>query len=147
MKRYISWYKTGQQPPITQDSLFYYYRIHSTNAVAINTNAVPVTVFLGDVQDVLYTTVLLTAPANLEIISGTNSTTNSLPAGLSNVRTPFAAGTQQFTLRRAGVPLLTVQGPSILSQITNYDYFTASGYAYAPNSMGPPSNLNATVGK
>jgi len=138
-KRYISWYKTGQEPPITQDALFYFYRTHSTNAVASNTNEVPVTVFLGGVQDVIYTTVLLTMPANLEIISGTNHTTNSLPAGTSNVRTPFAAGTQQFTLRRAGSNPLTVRGPDVLAHITNYDYFPASGYVY---QVIPPSNLH-----
>lgn len=140
-KPYIHWYKTGQPLAITQDELFYFYRTHSTNAVAMNTNDVPVTVFMGNVQDVIYTTVLLTAPASLEITSGTNHATNSLPAGISNVRTPFAAGAQNLTLRRAGQQLLSVQGPDIQSQITNYDYFPASGYAY---SLYPPSSLHVT---
>jgi len=143
-KRYISWYKTGQPPPINQDALYYYYRIHSTNCIASDTNDVPVSVFLGGVQDVIYNTVLLTAPANLEIISGTNYITNSLPAGLSNLRTPFAPGSQQFTLRRTGREVLTVQGPNVLSQITNYDYFPATGYAYPPN-LTPPGNLHQTT--
>lgn len=141
-KRYISWYKTGQSPATNQDVLFYFYRIHFTNEVASATNEVPVTGFMGNVQDVIYTTTLLTASANLEIASGTNHTTNLLPAGLSNVRTPFAAGAQRFTLRRSGAQLLTVQGPNILAQITNYNYFVASGYAYGTNAMNAPTNLH-----
>jgi glucan endo-1,3-alpha-glucosidase len=144
MKRYISWYKSGQPPPLSQDAVFYFYRTHSTNAIASNTNDIPVSVFMGNVQDVIYNTVLLTAAANLEIVSGTNYITNSLPAGISNIRTPFTAGTQQFTLRRMGREILTVQGPDILSHITNYDYFPASGYAYAPN-VAPPIDLHTTT--
>ena len=143
-KHYISWYKTGQEPQITQDALFYYYRTHSTNAVA--GNDIPVTSFQGPIQDVIYTTVFLTAPAQLEIISGTNYITNSLTIGISNIRTPFATGTQHFTLRRNGLPVVASQGPNIWSQILNYDYFPATGYAYAAstdadlnNSMPPES--------
>jgi hypothetical protein len=141
-KRYINWYKTGQPPATNQDVLFYFYRAHFTNAVAGATNEVPVSVFMGTVQDVIYTTTLLTAPATLEIASGTNHATNTLPAGLSNLRTPFAAGAQQFTLRRNGAPLLTVQGSNIAAQIQYYDYFTCSGYAYGSNTMAPPTNLH-----
>jgi glucan endo-1,3-alpha-glucosidase len=145
-KRYITWYKTGQQPPITQDALFYFYRTHSTNAVATSTNDTPVTSFLGNVQDVIYTTVTLTTPGSLEIISGNSRTTNSLPAGISNLRTPFSPGSQQFTLRRSGVPPLIIHGPDILSQITNYDYFTASGYTNSPAQIAPPDNLQINGG-
>ena len=143
-KRYISWYKTGQQPDLNNDVLFYFYRTHSTNAVAIDTNDVPVTCFLGDVQDVIYTTVMLTSPANLEIESGSTKTTNSFPAGISNARITFSAGAQKFTLRRNGLQLLTVKGVEIQAQIKNYNYFTASGYAYLPTQLIPPGNLKAT---
>jgi glucan endo-1,3-alpha-glucosidase len=131
-KRYISWYKTGQEPPISQDALFYFYRIHSTNAVAGDTNDFPVHLWPnnGDVQDVIYATVFLTAPAQLEIISGKTLTTNSLPAGMSHVRTPFMPGAQIFAVKRNGTMVLFAQGPDILSQIKNYDYFPASGYVY-----------------
>jgi glucan endo-1,3-alpha-glucosidase len=146
-KRYISWYKTGQQPPITRDSLYYFYRTHSTNAVAMDTNDVPVTVFLGSVEDAINTTVLLTAPASLEIISGATRTTNSLPSGISNLRTPFASGAQIFTLRRNQQQLLTIQGPNVLTKITNYDYFTASGYSYVQTNLPPPSDLHVIIGQ
>jgi glucan endo-1,3-alpha-glucosidase len=142
-KRYISWYKTGQEPPIKQDALFYFYRTHSTNAVASDTKDSPVHLWPnnGNVQDVIYTTVFLTAPAQLEIISGKTFTTKSLPAGMSHVRTPFMPGAQTFTVKRNGIMVLFAQGPPILSQIKNYDYFPASGYAYGkpmPPSVDTP---------
>jgi glucan endo-1,3-alpha-glucosidase len=144
-KHYIAWYKTGQEPPINKDVLFYFYRTHSTNLVASNTKDVPVTCFIGDIADVIYNTVFLTAPAQLEIVSGTNYSTNTLAAGIQSLRTPFAPGPQTFTLKRDGTRVLSVQGPPILSQIQRYDYFPASGYAYAldPN---PPRDLRIQTG-
>jgi glucan endo-1,3-alpha-glucosidase len=129
-KRYIAWYKTGVPPAINQDALFYFYRTHSTNLVASATNDTPVMWFLGDVADVIYNTMFLTAPAQLQVVSGTNSVIYSLGAGLQQVRTPFAPGTQTFTLVRKGALVLSVQGAPILSSITNYDYFTTSGFVY-----------------
>jgi hypothetical protein len=98
--------------------------------VASATNDTPVGWFLGDVADVIYNTVFLTAPAQLQVVSGTHSVTYSLGAGLQQVRTPFAPGNQTFTLTRNGAPVLSVQGAPIMSSITNYDYFTTSGFAY-----------------
>ena len=141
-QHYISWYKTGSEPPINQDALYYFYRTSSTNCVASNTNDVPVTAFMGNVQDVIYTTTFLTSPAQLVVASGSTLTTNALPAGINCQRTPFAPGAQIFTLTRNSAPVLSVSGPPVLAQITNYDYFTASGYAYATNEPVPPSHLH-----
>jgi glucan endo-1,3-alpha-glucosidase len=139
-KYYITWYKTGQPPPINQTAVFYFYRTHSTNAVAAND--IPVTVFRGDVADTLYATVFVNAPAQLEIISGTNSSTNAVGPGITHVRMPFAPGAQTFTVRKNGYALVSATGPNILSQIQVYDYFQASGYAYgASGSLSPPTDL------
>ena len=143
-KHYIAWYKSGQEPAITNDALFYFYRTHSTNLVALDTNDIPVTAFNGDVQDVIYNTLFLTAPAQLVISSGANVTTNMLAAGLQQLRTPFAPGPQTFTLTRNGLPVISVQGPPVLSQIQVYDYFPASGYAY---SLSVPQDLHIQTPK
>jgi glucan endo-1,3-alpha-glucosidase len=136
-KHYIAWYKTGVEPPIKQDALFYFYRTHRKDAVASDPKDIPVRGFSGDVQDAIYNTVFLTAPAQLEICSGNMRATYPLPAGISNVRTLFLPGPQKFFLRRDGKEVLTVQGPDILSQITNYDFFPASGYAYGSTTGRP----------
>jgi glucan endo-1,3-alpha-glucosidase len=138
-RHYITWYKTGQEPAISQDALYYFYRTHSTNAVASDPNDSPVCFFPnnGPVQDDIYTTTFLTGPAQLVVASGGTLTTNAAPAGISSQRTPFAPGAQTFTLQRSGGPPLAVQGPNVLAQITNYDYFTASGFAKRPIPPGP----------
>jgi len=137
-KRFIAWYKTGQQPPITQDALFYFYRTHPMNAVASNTNDMWVGWRTGDIADQIYVTTVLTAPAQVEISSGNLTTTNQVPTGISSFRTSFAPGAQNFVLQRNGVQVLTTQGPNILGRITNYDFFPASGYSYG---IGAPVHL------
>lgn len=143
-KRYIAWYKTGVAPATNNDALFYFYRIHPMNLVASDTNDIPVTWRIGDIADVIYNTVFLASPAQLTVTSGTNSVSYSLAAGLQQVRTPFAPGPQTFTLTRNGNQVLSAQGSPILSQITNYDFFPASGYAYGPLIPDSPTRLRIT---
>jgi glucan endo-1,3-alpha-glucosidase len=139
---YIAWYKTGQAPPIAQDSIAYFYRTHSKTAVASDTNDVPVTALYGDVEDLIFTTALLVAPAQLEITSGNTVTTNFLPAGVSHRRTRFDPGAQKFLLRRDGQALFSVQGADVLSQIQRYDYYPASGGA--STKVNAPTKLRLT---
>ncbi len=136
-KHYIAWFKSGAQPPIDRDELYYFYRTHPQDLKALNQSEVRVGWREGDVRDLIYTTLFLTSPAELEISSGGRLATNSLPAGLQNVRTPFLPGPQTFTLRRDGQTVLTAAGPSILSAIRVYDFFPASGFA---RSQTPGAN-------
>lgn len=138
MKHYVNWYKSGVEPAIAADGVFYFYRTHSTNTVASNTNDVPVTVFLGQVQDVIYATTALTAPADLEVKSGSYTTNLSVPSGITCQQIPFRPGVQSLILRRKGKELAAVSGPDVVTKIQYYDYFVASGYAYA---IAPPTNL------
>jgi len=141
-KHYIAWFKNGREPVIQNDALYYFYRTHSKNSVASDTNDVPVTWYLGNVQDTFNATVFLIQPAQLTIASGVNRTTNSLPAGISAIRVPFAPGTQTMTLVRNGEQVFSVQGSNILSQIQSYDFFPASGFAYGKPS--PPVGFHAS---
>src|SRR5262249_41646162 len=52
-KYYITWFKSGQQPPIDRDVLFYFYRIHPKDLKI--SNEIPVS-FFGEVEDQLYLT-------------------------------------------------------------------------------------------
>ncbi len=141
-KRYVNWYKTGQTLAIDQDALFFSYRTHSKGAVATDTNDIPVSWFAGDVQDAIYTTVLLTAPAQLEISSGAKTTTNSIGSGLNHLRTPFNSGQQKFSLKRDGTEVLSATGPDVLSVIQSRDFFPATGFACGnSNKLKPPGNL------
>ena len=138
MAHYISWYKSGVEPEITRDGLFCFYRTHPTNAVASNTSDIPVTQFLGPVQDAIYATTTLTAPADLQIKSGNYTTNLSLPSGISSLQIRFQPGAQNLILRRKGKQVAAVSGPEIVTNIQYYDYFVASSYDYA---ISAPTNL------
>ncbi len=140
-KRYISWYKNGTDPGIHQDSLYYFYRVHATNLVASDVTDTNVGWWYGTAKDSVFAAALLTAPAQLQISTGGKITTNSLTTGLNQVEMPFTPGPQIFKLFRNGRQLMSLQGPDVLAQITNYDYFPASGFVYYTNSISPPGNL------
>jgi glucan endo-1,3-alpha-glucosidase len=142
-KRYIQWYKSGTDPGCTNDALFCFYRIHPKDLVASNTNDVPVTWRFGDLSDSVCLSAFLLAPAQLESSSGGQLRTNTLAAGLQQIRIPFAPGPQVFTLRRAGKQLASFQGPDILKNIQNYDFFPASGFAYSTPAPTPLVNLRS----
>jgi glucan endo-1,3-alpha-glucosidase len=141
-KHFIAWFKSGKEPAIDRDVVFYFYRTHPKIAVASDTNDVPVTSLAGDVQDTIYTTATLTASAQLLVSSGGTVTTNSLGTGVTTLRTPFKPGPQILSLYRNGQLVMASQGSNILAQIKNYDFFPATGFVY--NKPPPPTNFKAT---
>jgi glucan endo-1,3-alpha-glucosidase len=126
---YIDWYKTGRQPP-WRDSLFWFYRVHPKDAVAKDDR--PVTARYGDVQDVVYLTAMMTAPAELHVTSGGTTTVHPLVAGVQHLRAPFHAGAQRFAAYRGGKEIVAGDGDPINGRIDRYDFFPTSGFAYAP---------------
>ncbi len=139
-KYYISWYKRGTQPPITQDALFYFYRPQSKSALTpqdASDCSIPIQsqYLIGDVEDDLYVTTMLTAPATLEVTSGSTETSYNVPAGITNTDIPFSVGSQTFELWRNGVRIATTQGTNILSAPQTRDFNNTSGFVYAnPNA-------------
>jgi len=123
---YIEWYKSGKPPPL-KDALFYFYRRHPKDAVAKEDR--PVKALAGLVQDVLYVTTMMTAPAELQVTSGGTKTVHPVKAGIQHVRIPFSCGAQHFTVCRDGKSILTTEGEPIADRIERYDFFPASGFA------------------
>lgn len=62
----------------------------------------------GDIQDTIYLTTVLSAPAELRVKLGATSTTFLQPAGVSHVRVPWESnrGTPKLSLVRDGVTLM-----------------------------------------
>jgi glucan endo-1,3-alpha-glucosidase len=134
-KFYITWFKSGFQPAIDRDALFYFYRIQPKDLVV--TNDIPVTWISQYVQDELFLTTMLKAPAKLVVNSGGVQTEYNQSAGISHVRVPFQVGPQTFQLWRGEAPLGTINGPPITTAITNYNFFPTSGYAYFMDRVPP----------
>jgi len=128
---YIQWYKTGTQPEITTDSLFYSYRTSSQNLVAASDPRPPVKIGNGPIGDDIYITTALTAPARLQVISGSSKKEFDLPAGISHTATPFSPGNQSFSLWRDGSQIAGVDGEPVLDVIQFYDYWPTTGCAKA----------------
>jgi glucan endo-1,3-alpha-glucosidase len=131
---YIEWFKKGVPPAISEDNLFYFYRLHPA--------ALPITVNAADEHrglesprgsdalfDHLFVTVFLTAPAQLLLHSGTTSKTFDLPAGVHHVSMPFAPGVQRFVLQRDGRRVFDKTGEHEVSRtdgLSRCNYFSGS---------------------
>ena len=129
---YIDWFKTGTPPTVTSDQIFYFYRLHPKNLEGINKPGYKGTdnpLGWKALEDAVYVTAILTAPAKLTIYTGGTSQSFDLPAGLRNVRLPFAPGLQRFVLQRDGKTLIDKVGEQEISATDawgNFNYFSGS---------------------
>ncbi len=130
-KYYIQWFKTGALPRITKDALFYFYRTHGKDVTSAADPLGPVTRMFGHVEDALYVTVALTAPARLHVESGAARFDRDLHAGFNQVSLPFSPGPQKFELWRNGRCVAAVEGEPIAASIKHYDFFYTTGYVEA----------------
>lgn len=137
LKYYISWYKSGVRPTIVKDGVFFFHRIHPNNAVALgkppgcSMGPVRADHKWGKVQDKIYVTTALTAPADLVVRTGASEHKLALPAGLTSVDAPFEPGRPTLELWRAGKKILTLDGDQIAERPDVYNFNVTSGYAIA----------------
>jgi hypothetical protein len=128
---YIQWYKTGVQPTITADALFYTYRASSSKLIAAADPRPPVTIGNPPISDDLYLTTALTAPARVRVVSGLQQTETDVPAGLHSLALPFQAGRQVFALWRDGQEIARGEGEPVLDKIEFYDFWPTTGVVRA----------------
>ncbi|MFH1498732.1 MAG: endo-1,3-alpha-glucanase family glycosylhydrolase [Verrucomicrobiota bacterium] len=123
---YLQWFKTGERPAITDDEFYYFYRLHP-KTVAGPEGRFPNHV--DKLEDRIFATVFLTAPATFKIECGDTSESFELAAGVHHVSTPMADGTPAFVLTRDGVVLYEKQGEFSISPENNwadFNYFASS---------------------
>jgi formylglycine-generating enzyme required for sulfatase activity len=120
---FAQWYKAARAPAITQDKLYFAHRSRScwlTRAwdakagrwvdTAMGTQA-QFDQFHDDVQDNVYATTFLTAPAELTIqIGAAAPRTFAMPAGVAHAQVPLAGGVVHFTVRRGGAAIIDTVG-------------------------------------
>ncbi len=118
---YVKWYKSRARPPIVQDKVYYAYRNRSQwlrkvwdpkkeQWVDITLADWPFDQMHDDVQDKVYATTVLTAPAELTIELAGKAHTFQQPAGIAHVDIPLTGGTPAFTLKRDGKELTAFRG-------------------------------------
>lgn len=125
---FINWYKTGVKPAVTNDSMYCFYRTHPKAAVATNDYVGPINWFIGDCQDDIYITTILTAPASLVVTTGSQTVTLPVAAGLVNTRVPFQVGAQSFQIVRGGQTVVSQIGTPIVAAPAeyNFSYYTVA---------------------
>lgn len=148
---FIQWYKTGTQPAITKDAIYWFYRTQSSS---FDAGTPSVANKYGPVADVIYVTANLTAPATLQVTSGSAVKQISLPAGSTDVSAPFTTGnTPSFVLTRNGSPVLSGSGTDAIQAAPQYnDFYYSTGDLLAGTTTPPntapstPTNLSVTAG-
>jgi formylglycine-generating enzyme required for sulfatase activity len=114
-----AWFKSGRQPPVTQDTLFVTYRDRSKwlrkgwdgkKWVDISLGGGRFDQIHDDVQDRVYIDTLLTAPASLTVRLGLRTQRFDLQAGIGHAEIPLTPGVPRLTLERGKQILADVVG-------------------------------------
>ncbi|MCY1062699.1 glycoside hydrolase family 71 protein [Nannocystis sp. SCPEA4] len=127
---YVTWFKTGQQPPIVRDALYYSHRLQATTAMPdlSQQESVYEAVNGGEPLDEIELLAFLTAPATLEIEVGGEVQTTAAEAGIQSFRVPLVEGTPSFRVVRDGETVAeAVSAFSIDNTIVYQDMLYRSG--------------------
>lgn len=120
---YTTWLKTGSQPPIARDALYYFHRTHSIDpTVAVPSAMVePFRAVNGPPgEDFIEVVGLLRAPATLEIEIGGETHRQDVGAGVQSFRIPLVEGTPVFRVLRGGAVALELTSASPISNTIAY---------------------------
>ena len=104
---YIDWFKTGRPPLIREDRVFYFYRPEPKSAVGKLSSAEAQRGLqkidgAQQLQDKIFVSAFLSAPARLTILSGQTAQRFDLAAGVQHVSMAYALGAQRLRLERGG---------------------------------------------
>ena len=101
---YTTWFKTGKQPVIARDALYYFHRANDIDpAVAPPARGKAYQAVNGPAGENFIEVVgFLTAPGTLEITVNGVTASSEVAAGIQSFRVPLAAGTPVFRLKRGG---------------------------------------------
>ncbi|HTZ80016.1 MAG TPA: endo-1,3-alpha-glucanase family glycosylhydrolase [Stellaceae bacterium] len=125
---YIRWFKTGAQQ-IDRDRLFWFYRLAPRSRPGRRIPEGKPQSFpkgAGLLEDRVFASAFLTAPAVLHIESGGRPYEFPLAAGVHHVAADFAPGPQRFRLERGGQRLLAGEGafPIAEDNWSNFNYLS-----------------------
>lgn len=133
---YTTWFKTGTQPEITKDVLYYFYRKHSSSLVPdLQSAMINVSSAGSDApSDSIELLAFLKEPGTLEIEIGGQIYQEFADAGITSFKVPLGAGTPEFRLYRQNSIVESVTGnQEIVTQIDYQDFLY-----YAGSSSRPP---------
>jgi Glycosyl hydrolase family 71 len=106
---YAAWFLTGQQPQITHDVLYYFYRREATTAAGPKQSKKD-SIATGVAENNIELLAFLTSPGVLKITVGGKTYTQNAAAGMVSFKVPLQAGTPVFTLSRSGTDIFSLKG-------------------------------------
>ncbi len=106
---FSSWFLTGQEPKITHDVLYYFYRREPVTGAASGQSQLD-TIYQGVAENNIELLAFLTSPAVLKISIGGNTYTQNAAAGVVSFKVPSQPGIPLFTLSRSGSDVFSFHG-------------------------------------
>jgi hypothetical protein len=106
---YSTWFLTGQQPKITHDVLYWFYRREPSNGKQA-AQAQADHIATQTAENSIELLAFLTAPGTLKVTFGGHTYTQNAPAGMLSFKAPTGAGTPNFTLTRSGAQVFSFNG-------------------------------------
>jgi hypothetical protein len=123
---YIAWFKGGTMPRITEDVLYYFHRIESTEGTTIGT-AQPFrfsTGLLNRFSDPICNEIELLAflkePGEIEIVTAKGSNRLKAKAGITSFRTPLVPGKVRFQIKRDNNAVLSLASAFEIRETSRY---------------------------
>jgi hypothetical protein len=123
---YIAWFKKGTMPPITEDVIFYFHRIESTEARGTGT-AQPfrfatnlVSRFADPPQNEIELLALLKEPGKLTISTAKDSKSLNAKAGITSFRIPLVPGGVSFQLSRENATVISLPSAYEIRETSTY---------------------------
>jgi hypothetical protein len=107
---YATWFLTGQQPKITHDVLYYFYRKEPTTAAASGQSQKNIVANSSPAENNIELVAFLTSPGVLKITIGGKTYTQNAAAGIASFKIPSQPGTPLFTLSRSGADVFSFHG-------------------------------------
>jgi glucan endo-1,3-alpha-glucosidase len=131
LRFFIAWYKTGQQPAILNDQVFWAYRSQLVTTAAARTRLAGIRLH-GPMQDKLYITANLSAAAELEVRMGGRMERIRLAAGSHDVSLPLQPGPPpHFELRRSHQILAASDGDDAVTDTARLpDLYESTGWMH-----------------
>ena len=106
---YASWFLTGQEPTITHDVLYYFYRREPVTGAASGQSKLAID-YSGVPENSIELLGFLTSPGVLKITIGGKTFTQNAAAGIVSFKIPSQPGTPLFTLSRGGTDVFSFEG-------------------------------------
>lgn len=143
---YIQWFKLGERPAITRDTLYYFYRRHHGDidpGRGVSWKLKKEGPMGFDLRNEIELLAFLAEPGELQVQIDESAFSTNAPAGITSFRVPMPAGksfTPVFSLARNGKGVLSGPGRfAVLNKIEYPNYQYHAGVVTADPSFNPVS--------